>query len=73
MKTDYIQNLRTVKVEMRNGAPALTVDGRPVPQMAYQWRLGMRIDDDPAHDNKWMVGKYDESRCRAVFHPFFHG
>ncbi|MBR2950769.1 MAG: hypothetical protein IKC46_13075 [Lachnospiraceae bacterium] len=67
MKTDYIQNLRTAKVEMINGAPALTVDGRPIPQMAYQWRLGMRIDDDPAHDSKWMV----ENMMKAGVELFF--
>ena len=55
MKLENTEYLRCARVEQVNGAPALCVDGRPIPMMAYQWRLGMRIDDDPAHDSAWMV------------------
>ena len=55
MKSKNTENLRIARIEKINGAPALTVDGRPIPMMAYQWRLGMTIDDDPTHDSRWMV------------------
>jgi len=59
--------LHTAKIERIQGAPALTVDGRPIPMMAYQWRLGIAIDSDPGHDSRWQI----ENMARAGVELFF--
>lgn len=63
------EKLRNARIEQINGAPALTVDGRPIPMMTYQWRLGCKIDEDPTHDSKWMV----ENMAKAGVELFFTG
>lgn len=70
MKPEYTDFLRTARIEMINGAPALTVDGRPIPMMAYQWRLGMRIDDDPSHDSTWMIENMIKAGVELYFTRF---
>lgn len=59
--------LRTAKIEQIGGAPALTVDGRVIPMMSYQWRLGTKIDSNPEHNSKWMV----ENMAKAGVELFF--
>ena len=64
-------NLRVSRIEQINGSPALTVDGRPVPMMSYQWGLGNKIDNDPAHDTKWMLENVAKTGAELYFNWFW--
>lgn len=70
MRPKNTENLRVARIEKINGAPALTVDGRPIPMMTYQWRLGMTIDDDPDHDSRWMVENMSKAGVELYFTRF---
>lgn len=65
------EQLRVSRIEQINGAPALTVDGRPIPMMSYQWGLGNRIDNDPAHDTKWMLENVVKADTELFFNWFW--
>ena len=67
MQPKNTENLRVAKVETVNGAPALTVDGRPIPMMTYQWGMGTVMDNDPSHDSRWQV----EGMVKAGVELFF--
>lgn len=71
MKADNIEKLRISRIENINGSPALTVDGRPIPLMSYQWGLGNKIDDDPAHDTKWMLENVAKANTELFFNWFW--
>ncbi len=71
MKPANTENLRVARVENVNGAPALTVDGRPIPMMAYQWSIGAPLYDDPAHDSRWMVENMSKAGVELFFTRFW--
>jgi len=67
MKKKNTEKLRISRIENVNGSPALTVDGRPIPLMSYQWRPGVKIDDVPEHDTKWMLENVATANTELYF------
>ncbi len=63
------EKIRSAKIEQINNAPALVVDGKPIPMMTYQWRLGCKIDENPSHDSEWMI----KNMIKAGVEIFFTG
>ena len=73
MKPINTDDLRVAKVEMVNGAPALTIDGRPIPMMTYQWQIREKtgLDDDPSHDSRWQAEGMIKAGVELFFAKYF--
>lgn len=68
-----IDELKECSVKMINGAPAITVDGEPVPMMSYHWRMGAidwkfpSEEEKNTHDTKWRIQTIDKAGIGIYF------
>lgn len=64
---NYTERIKHAKVEIINGVPTLTVDGRPINLMTYQFSLGREISEDPNKDTAYMLRNFGEAGIELYF------